>query len=195
MTPGCLSWYDVDRDGNGIRKLANGHLWAPPCSDDGRFVFYVTTEQPQKIWRVSIEGGNSEEVAEVMGNQVTGRLAVSHEGVLLAYPYTQYGRVPSDGWQVAIIRATDGTLVRTLPFPGGDADLHWSPDGKSLQYLLRSGKATNLWEQSLRGGRPKQLTNFIAGEVSSFSWSSDHQRLLLTRGNITSDVVLLHNFR
>jgi hypothetical protein len=106
MTPGCLSWYDVDRDGNGIRKLANGHLWAPPCSDDGRFVFYVTTEQPQKIWRVSIEGGNSEEVAEVMGNQVTGRLAVSHEGVLLAYPYTQYGRVPSDGWQVAIIRAT-----------------------------------------------------------------------------------------
>ena len=130
-----------------------------------------------------------------MGNQVTGRLAVSHEGVLLAYPYTQYGRVPSDGWQVAIIRATDGTLLRTLLFPGGGADLHWSPDGKSLQYLLRSGKATNLWEQSLRGGRPKQLTNFIAGEVSSFSWSSDHQRLLLTRGNITSDVVLLHNFR
>jgi hypothetical protein len=105
MIPGCLSWYDVDRDGNGIRKLANGHLWAPPCSDDGRFVFYVTTEQPQKIWRVSIEGGNSEEVAEVMGNQVTGRLAVSHEGVLLAYPYILNmavyprtgGKLPSSG--------------------------------------------------------------------------------------------------
>ena len=185
----------VDRAGDGIRKLANGHLWAPACSADGRFVFYVTTEQPQKIWRVSIEGGNSEELAEVMGNQVTGRLAASPDGVHLAYPFTQYGHVPSDGWQVAIIRATDGALVRTLSFPGGVTDLHWSPDGKSLQYLLSSGKATNLWEQSLKGGGPKQLTNFIAGEVSSFSWSSNHQRLFLTRGNITSDVVLLRNFR
>jgi len=185
----------VDRAGDGIRKLANGHLWAPACSADGRFVFYVTTEQPQKIWRVSIEGGNSEELAEVMGNQVTGRLAASPDGVHLAYPFTQYGHVPSDGWQVAIIRATDGALVRTLSFPGGGTDLHWSPDGKSLQYLLSSGKATNLWEQSLKGGGPKQLTNFIAGEVSSFSWSSNHQRLFLTRGNITSDVVLLRNFR
>jgi len=192
---GMPSLVRVDRDGTDITKLANGHLWAPACSADGRFVFYVTTAQPQKIWKVSIRGGNPEELAEVIGSQVTGRLAISPDGVLLAYPFTQYGRVPSDGWQVAIIQAIDGSMVRTLPFPGGGADLHWSPDGKSLQYLLKVNRATNLWEQSLKGGRPKRLTRFIAGEVSSFSWSSDHQRLLLTRGDITSDVVLLRNFR
>ena len=105
----------------------------------------------QKIWRVSIEGGKPKEVAEVMGNQVTGRLAVSPNGAILAYPFTQYGRVPSDGWEVAVIRTTSGAPVRTLPFPGGGADLHWSPNGKCLQYLLTVGEATNVWEQPLAG--------------------------------------------
>jgi hypothetical protein len=54
--------------------------------------------------------------------------------------------------------------------------------------------ATNVWEQSLAGGLPKQLTHFDSGEISDFSWSSDHQRLLMTRGVSNSDVVLLTRF-
>jgi DNA-binding winged helix-turn-helix (wHTH) protein/Tol biopolymer transport system component len=185
----------VDRDGTHITKLAAGHLWAPACSVDGHFVFYVTTEQPQKIWRVSINGSNPEEFADVMGSQVTGRLAVSPDGTLMAYPFTRYGRVPSDGWEVAVIRTADGTLVRTLPFPGNGGDLHWSPNGRCLQYLLMVGEATNLWEQPLAGRRPKQLTKFTSGQSSTFMWSSDHQRLYFTRGDVTSDVVVLRNFQ
>jgi eukaryotic-like serine/threonine-protein kinase len=185
----------VDRDGTHITKFAAGHLWAPACSADARSVFYVTTEQPQKIWRVSIEGGTPEEFADVMGSQVTGRLAVSQDGALLAYPFTRYGRVPSDGWEVAILRISNGELVGTVTFPGGAVDLHWSPDGQCLQYLLTAGEATNVWEQPLTGGQPRQLTKFTSGKASSFSWSSDHQRLLLTRGDVTTDVVLVRNFR
>ena len=185
----------LDRDGTHFTKLTTGDLWAPACSADGRFVFYVTTDLPQKIWRVSIEGGKPELVADVVGSQVTGRLAVSPDGGLLAYPFTQYGRVPSNGWEVAVIRLTNGTLTKTLAFPGNGSDLHWSPNGKCLQYLLKTGEATNLYEQPLAGGRPKQLTKFTSGQTFSFSWSSDRKRLLLIRGDVRSDVVLLRNFR
>ena len=55
----------VNRDGSHVTKLTAGHLWAPACSADGQFVFYVTTEQPQRIWRVPIDVGTPEKIADV----------------------------------------------------------------------------------------------------------------------------------
>ena len=52
-----------------------------------------------------------------------------------------------------------------------------------------------MWEQPLEGGKPKRLTKFTSGRILDLTWSSDHQRLLLTRGDVTSDVVLISNFR
>jgi hypothetical protein len=63
-----------------------------------------------------------------------------------------------------------------------------------LQYLVTQKGATNIWEQPLAGGKPKLLTKFISGRRFDFNWSSDHRRLL-TRGDVTSDVVLLSKFR
>jgi len=60
--------------------------------------------------------------------------------------------------------------------------------------MTRNG-VSNLWEQPLAGGDPKQLTNFASGDIFDFDWSADHKRLLLTRGSLSSDVVLLRNFR
>jgi Tol biopolymer transport system component len=74
-------------------------------------------------------------------------------------------------------------------------DLRWSPDGKKLHYLLTRDGATNIWEKSLRGGEAKQLTGFTSGLIFDFNWSSDHTKLLLTRGSVSSDVILLSNLR
>jgi Tol biopolymer transport system component len=93
--------------------------------------------------------------------------------------------IPVDGSQPANI----------FRVPGGIEDPRWSPDGKGLQYLLTRDGATNIWEQSLVGGEPKQLTKFSSGRIFDFNWSSDRGRLLLTRGNINTNVVLLRNSR
>jgi hypothetical protein len=54
---------------------------------------------------------------------------------------------------------------------------------------------TNIWEQPLAGGSPKQITNFTSGRIFDFNWSQDGKLLLTSRGEITSDVVLLSNLR
>jgi hypothetical protein len=90
-----------------------------------------------------------------------------------------------------VISAKGGQPVRTFKVSGGIGDAHWSPDGKALQYLLTRNGATNIWEQSLAGGESKQLTKFTSGLIFDFNWSSDHIKLLLTRGSISSDVILL----
>jgi hypothetical protein len=77
--------------------------------------------------------------------------------------------------------------------PGGIGDLRWSPDRKKLQYLLTRDGATNIWEQPVTGGKAKQLTGFTSGLIFDFNWSSVHSKLLLTRGSVSGDVVLLRN--
>lgn len=185
----------VDRDGTHPAEIARGNLWSPACSAEGNFVYYATVEQPQRIWKVPVMGGAAVYVADVLGDSLSGMLAISPDGKLLAYPYTQFGRVPSEGWKVAVLPLDGGPTLKQLDFPGGMFGVTWSPSGKGLQYLLTRNGATNLWEQPLAGGKPKQVTRFASGQIFHFNWSLDHTRLLLTRGNVTSDAVLLSNLR
>ena len=136
--------------------------------------------------------GSPEEIAGGMGEGVTGWLDISPDGKLLSYTFDQYNPA---GWKLAVNPAHGGSALRTFDVPGGTTRVRWSPTGTGLQYLVTQDGATNVWEQALEGGKPKQLTKFTSGRIFDFSWSSDSRRLLLTRGDVTSDVVLLNNLR
>jgi DNA-binding winged helix-turn-helix (wHTH) protein/Tol biopolymer transport system component len=185
----------VDRDGTHPATLARGNLWGPACSGDGNFVFFANGEQPQRIWKVPIMGGTRQYVSDIMGDQATGVLAISPDGKLLAYPYTQYGRVPSQGWRVAVMSVDGGPPLKQFNVPGGILGVRWSPSGKGFEYVMTQNEAANIWEQPLAGGKPKQLTRFTTGQIFDFNWSLDHTRLLLTRGNVSRDAILLGRLR
>jgi Tol biopolymer transport system component len=190
---GKVNLMRVDRDGTHSTRLASGNLWGSVCSPDGKFVFYASIEQPQKIWKVPIEGGDSVKVDDVVADQLDGRLAISPDGKLLAYEYIQYGHVPSEGWSLAVIPVEGGPAVKSIKLPSVVAQLQWSFDGKSLQYIWMKNGASNIWEQRLTGARPRQLTKFTSEEIFDFGWSPDHSKLLLARGNVSSDVVLINH--
>ena len=183
----------LDRDGTHPTALARGNLWSPACSADGEFLLYATVEQPQRIWKVPIAGGSPQFVADVMGDQLTGNLTVSPDGKLIAYPYTQYGRVPSEGWKIVVLPIEGGRALKQFAVPGGIGRMRWSPAGNGLQYVLPQNGAENLWEQPLAGGARKQLTRFPSSQIFDFNWSLDKTRLLLTRGNVSREVILLKN--
>jgi DNA-binding winged helix-turn-helix (wHTH) protein/dipeptidyl aminopeptidase/acylaminoacyl peptidase len=179
-------------DGSRSLTLFSGDLAYPGCSPDGKFAYYVNRHRPQKVWRLSMQGGSPEEITDGMGEGVTGWLDISPDGKLLSYTFDQYNPA---GWKLAVIPARGGSALRTFDVPGGTTRVRWSPNGSGLQYLLTQDGATNVWEQALEGGKPKQLTKFTSGRIFDFSWSSDNRRLFLTRGDVTSDVVLLNNLR
>jgi DNA-binding winged helix-turn-helix (wHTH) protein/Tol biopolymer transport system component len=192
---GTVSLIRVDKSGMQHATIATGNLCCLVCSPDGKSVFYVSVAQPQKIWQVPITGGTPSGIAEVQGTQLVGRLTISPDGKFLAYPYTQYGHVPSEGRRVAVILIDGGAPVKNFKISQDTGTLHWhwSPDGKSMQYILMKDGASNIWEQPLAGGQPRQLTKFTSGQVFEFNWSRDRKQLLLTRGETTSDGVLLRN--
>jgi Tol biopolymer transport system component len=71
----------------------------------------------------------------------------------------------------------------------------WTTDGRALTYVVTSAGVSNIWLQPISGGEPKQLTTFNADRIFSFEWSRDGKQLLVARGMVASDVVLISNFR
>jgi len=184
-----------EKDGSHPTVLVRGNLYSPACSADSEFLFYLTGDQPQKIWKVPVMGGNPQYVVDGFGDQFTMILAPSPDGRFLAYGYTNYGRVPSKGWSIAVIPVGGGAPVKQFVVQGTNDSLRWSPSGKALQYLVTQNGVTNLWDQPLAGGKPKQLTQFSSGQIFDFNWSSDHMWLLMTRGSTNTDAVWLSNLQ
>ena len=50
-------------------------------------------------------------------------------------------------------------------------------------------------DNHLTGGPAKQITDFKSGRIFRFGWSRDGKQLLTVRGGISSDVILIRNFR
>jgi hypothetical protein len=73
--------------------------------------------------------------------------------------------------------------------------LHWTPDGGEVVYSWHASGLSNLWAQPLDGGSPRQLTTFRSGLVWDFAFSRDGKQVALARGDDTTDVVLIRNFR
>jgi hypothetical protein len=66
-------------------------------------------------------------------------------------------------------------------------------------HALNAGTGTtssrNLWTQPIAGGPPTRMTNFESGTIFSFAWSRDGKHLAVVHGPVTSDVVMISNFR
>ena len=70
---------------------------------------------------------------------------------------------------------------------------------KSLHYTLLRRGASNIWEQPLTGGPPRQITSFtdqlIGGGIGTgFAWSRGGKQLAVIRGQTATDIVLMTNF-
>jgi Tol biopolymer transport system component len=67
----------------------------------------------------------------------------------------------------------------------------FTPDGKSIAYIVRDKGVDNVWVQPFDATPEKQITNFTSESISEFGWSPDRKTLAVARNHNISDVVLL----
>ena len=190
---GIFQVWRIDRDGSSPKQLtsdATESTW-PTFSPDGKWIFFQHAEpnNPFGLWRVSIDGGTPEKVAQGMAIRPT----VSPDGKLIAFWYNDSQQ--KSLWRLKVINFEGGAQFNIFDVAATvqvqwDTPLHWSPDGKYIVYVDHSGGIDNLWGQPIDGGAPKQLTNFDEGKIFAFGWLKDGG-LVTSRGVITSDVVLI----
>jgi len=189
---GAANIYRIGADGGNWRQLTSeGTNGAPSCSPDGTWViFNASRGGDYTLWRVHLQGGTPEQLTDYASTFPT----VSPDGKWIAFDkYAQRGMN-----KIAVIPFRGGEPVRTFDYSTSAAPgypvIHWTPDSRELTYVLDKQGVSNIWAQPLDGSPPKQLTDFGAGSIYNFAWSSDGRQLAIARGTRTDDAVLIRSF-
>ena len=175
----------MDADGGNAKQLASEGVF-PFFGFDPRTVFYRTTPTAQwKSWRISIDGGDRRDLTVPEG---LDPLVISPDGRWIA-GYSRDGR----DRQFGIVGMDGAAPWRPLPLPATTppAALRWTPDGKALAHVRTERGVDNVWLQPIDGRPATRLTNFTNLRISRIAWSHDGRTLALSRGETTSDLVII----
>lgn len=135
-------------------------------------------------------------------SNIENSVAISPDGKLIAYltwPSVPVENLASPSGskpnQVKVIPFEGGAPLYHFDWPASASDPRWAPTGDAIEYGLTRNGVSNIWQQKLKGGPPKQITNFTSGLIFYFDWSLDGRQMALARGSQSSDVILINNFR
>jgi Tol biopolymer transport system component len=186
---GFSNVWRMDSDGSNEKQLTTGQdeSWSW-CSPDSRWVVYHSGNLGKRtLWRVSIEGGQPEQLTDYPSVDPV----ISPDGNWIVCYYRLETKAP---WKLGIIPFNGGTPVKSFEVPQGvlfQSLVRWTPDGSALAYIVSRDGVSNIWIQPLDGGATKQITNFKSDHIFWFEWSADGKQLGVSRGAITSDVVMI----
>jgi Tol biopolymer transport system component len=180
-----------------------GSFWG--CSPDGKWLYY-TEQVTNGVLRVAAGGGKPELVPGANPpNSLTVQATPSTDGKTLAI-FTEVLNPKSKTYFNRIVLASLDSGVRNLDLdpalkavfrsqgPPDSAGFHFSPDGKSLAFVIDEAGQDNIWIQPLDGSKGRRLTHFNDPEkIQDFRWSPDGKTLAMLRFSSVSDVVLLRD--
>jgi eukaryotic-like serine/threonine-protein kinase len=185
------SIWRIDADGSGPLRLTDGQsdYW-PVCSPDQKWVYYLDWTGPH-LSRVRVDGNSkSERISGIPQGYVSlGTLSVSPDGRTLATPVGNIEK--ADVVKIAQLDLASSSPPRLLDANHYLSGLQFTPDGKSVAYVVRQDGVDNVWAQPLDGSPGHAITDFKSEQIWSFSLSPDGKSLAVLRGHYDSDVVLL----
>ncbi len=196
----------ANSDGSNLVQLTHGTFDRfPVCSPDGKWVYYYEAEGPHFSKRVPVEGGEAEPVpsSDVRGMFGFGAgEAISPDGSWLVFngDVNLAGNTAASELAIVTLDPRSPAAVRLVkPDPriavgGGTGftnSMTFTPDGKSVAYIIRDQGVDNIFAQPLDGSPGHQVTNLTSDLISQFKWSPDGKTLAVSRAHNTSDVVLL----
>jgi serine/threonine protein kinase len=178
-----------DVSGSNLKQLTTGARDSHAvCSPDGRWAYYVSQTEEQKLARVPIDGGTSQAISDL---PMEGLFDLSPDGKLAAFATLDHAGEHKE--KLALVSAESGQTQKLFELEhfrlGGL--VRFSPDGKGVVYPTRENGVDNLWFQPLDGSKGHALTDFKSERIYDFHWTFDGKQLAVVRGHTDSDVVLI----
>lgn len=181
--------WSMDPNGADLRPICSAiGIEAPACTPDGSTIFFTSVRQGKPVlWKVNRERGQPVQVTDRLSRMP----AISPDGRLVAFYY--WSEREDEPRRIMIAPTRGGDPSRVAHLEDGDVlkGLRWSPDGRALYCLLRRDGATEVWRRPLDGTAPAPITAFQDDRAMSFDISPDGERIVYSRLERWSDVLLL----
>jgi Tol biopolymer transport system component len=140
------------------------------------------------LWKVSIDGGTPQQLTE---GSIIVKPVVSPDGKSIACAFR---KDEADKWKIAILPFEGGEPRQVLDMPKPyNQVLRWTPDSQALFFLVEKRGIANIWKQPLDGSPAEQITQFTEDQIYHYDRSKDGNGLVLARGRILRDIVLVRN--
>jgi len=185
--------FRINMDGTALKQLTSGDSREvdSSLSNDGKWIVYDSTKvfgarYEFSLWKQSLESGE--------------RVSLNRTDCQMPHfsPDDKYISCVRAQTDVLILSALDGTLIRTIRVPMSSTvsstlsfGARWTPDGKSVAYIVNDKGVSNIWTHPIDGEEPKQLTEFTGGSIYHFAYSLDGKRLFVARGHQIRDAILI----
>ncbi len=190
----------MDFDGSDQKQLTFGeepkeNAYSAALSPDGREVFFLKIGVgPSSIWKVSIDGGDAVQVSRLANAAAEDFLSVSPDGKWLAYRHVS-AQTDADSesrtMQIGVLPTDGNSEPQLFDLPMRRPIIQWSADSTAFYYDAGTFNASSIWRQPL-AGEPEKILDF-PDRVFNFAWSSDGKDLVVSRGKLQGDAILVTN--
>lgn len=152
--------------------------FAPARLGDGAIVFVSSRDGDAEIYRMAIAGGAPQRLTAF--HRDDWQPAVSPDGAAIAFTSDRERRPR------IFLMASDGTAQRRLTSRGADGDAEetdpvWSPDGRSIAYVLRRTGEALVRVRDLATGAERVISPTGARDAEP-SWAPDGAWIIVSRG-------------
>jgi Tol biopolymer transport system component len=183
--------WQADQDGGNPTQITQGGgEFVMSAAPDASSILLLKVDEAG-LWLMRLPAGALQRVSEP---RTFGSFAPDGRSLLIQSLEESAG-IMQPGLQ---IRPVDGSAPeRNLPAPETPPAslVFWSPSGDAVTYVREVDGVQNIWSRPFSGGEPHPITQFREGQIFAFAWSADGKEILVSRGEVQTDVVLLTDFR
>jgi TolB protein len=198
---GARQIWRMDIDGRNQKQLTFGEeqkdsaLYAALSSDGAEVFFIKHGAGPAAIWKVSIEGGTPVPVSRLTDATTEGFLSISPDGKWLAYHHVSAkpeARGEERTLRIGVLPTSGGAEPKLFDLPLRRPITQWSADSAAFDYAAGAFNTSSLWRQPADGGAPQKLCDF-PDRIFNLAWSRDGKNLVVSRGKLQGDAILITN--
>ncbi|MBP6672603.1 MAG: protein kinase [Bacteroidetes bacterium] len=184
---GTPSLWKISIDGTGLTQLTkDAEDYTPMMDASGHWIVFSSwIRGPQTIMKIPADGGDRIDVTTENG---TGP-ALSKDGSTVYY----ISNVGAKNYVSAV--SINGGASRRLfeAHKNMTSGIKVRPGTGELSYIITKDGVSNIFLHSAAGGTERQFTDFDEHIFQNFEWTPDGRSVVVSRGEVRSDVVILND--